>query len=282
MDLSRSRMQSPRVEWRDASASTNLDLRVELEGQAGAWPHLSCLLTDNQTAGRGRLDRTWNAAPGTALAVSVLVAPPGLDFGSVGDAWSWLPLIAGDAMATAVRGLVPVADKVSVKWPNDVLIDGRKVSGILAELTPHGVILGSGVNLTMTEVDLPVPTATSLLLAGAAETDIDAVLSAYLEALAENLALWQRSLQGDRSELVRRVARHCSTLGSSVRVELPDDTVIDGRAMGLDELGRLIVEVSKNRQQFVVAAGDITHLRVNKEHDSSARDGADYAPGAGG
>src|SRR5690606_35602634 len=111
---------SPRLQVRERTGSTNADLVAAAAADPAGWPHLSVLLTTDQTAGRGRLDRTWTTAPGTALAVSTLVRVPHLPFASRG----WIPLIAGAAMTRAVAAQLP-DHTVRLKWPNDVLVDGR-------------------------------------------------------------------------------------------------------------------------------------------------------------
>ena len=153
MQLPLSTAVAARLDVVEATGSTNADLRAHASDVWG-WPDLSVLVTDDQTAGRGRLDRTWIAPAGTSLAISVLLRT----LPDSPDAVGWIPLIAGVAMADAVAAQLPGRD-VGVKWPNDVLVEGRKISGILAEMVDGTVIVGSGVNTRMTELDLPVPTA---------------------------------------------------------------------------------------------------------------------------
>lgn len=276
MDLRQSRRVSPRVEWRDTSASTNTDLRSETAENPGAWPHLSCLVTDNQTAGKGRLNRQWVAPPGTALAASVFVAPAGALPPPDDAAWGWLSLLAGVAMVRAVRLVMPTPDSVTLKWPNDVLIGDKKVCGILTELTPHGVIVGSGLNLSMSTDQLPTDSATSLEIEGAIERDLDTVLSTYLTALGEETAGWMRSASGHADQIRDRVLAVCSTIGRAVRVELPHTEAVTGLAKDIDARGRLVVETTDKYPQLVVAAGDVTHLRVLMAHDTSTGNGTHH------
>lgn len=238
------------VDWVSETPSTN----TELVGRAasGTLESLSALVTTNQTAGRGRLGRTWVAPPGSALAVSVFVrADRGL---------GWLPLLAGLAMTRAVRTLLP-GEPVSLKWPNDVLVGSAKVSGLLGEIVAGGAVMGAGVNLTMTEDQLPVPTASSLTLLGA-EPDglVDRALAAYL---SEFERLWLDFEAADfdpQAGLRSAVCGACGTLGRTVRVELPSGGSMRGVAENIDLEGRLVVMVDGTRQ--VVAAGDVTHLRL--------------------
>lgn len=277
MNLRESLRVVPRLEWRVASGSTNADLRVETEENPGAWPHLSSLVTDNQTAGRGRLNREWVAAPGTALAASVLIAPAG-GLPSPGDAaWGWLPLLAGVAMVRAVREVIPDPRSVTLKWPNDVLIGDKKVCGILTELTPRGIIVGSGLNLSMSASQLPTTSATSLVLEGATTWDLDTVLAKYLRSLSDETTAWTRAFGATTDSIRDRVLAVCSTVGRRVRVELPDQEPVEGLATDIDASGRLVVETSHKYPQLVVAAGDVTHLRVLMAHDTSTGDGAHHA-----
>ena len=157
---------SPRLQVVARTASTNADLVAAVsEGPAADWPHLSVLLTTDQTAGRGRLDRSWTTAPGTALAVSVLVRVADIPPAARG----WIPLVAGAAMTRAVDVRLRASRHTArLKWPNDVLVDGLKICGILAEVTgdPDAIVIGAGVNTTMTRSDLPVASATSFAALG--------------------------------------------------------------------------------------------------------------------
>lgn len=262
MTLSHTRNISPRALWLDEIGSTNTELaRLVTAEPADAWPHLSVLATDNQTAGKGRLGRIWTAPPGGSLAASVLVRPGrGRVFNPEG--YGWLPLIAGAAMAQALADLVPSSAHVELKWPNDVQVNGLKVCGILTELLADGsVIIGSGVNMALTAEQLPTPTSTSLALAGA-RVNADEVLCAYLGELEPLLAeLSQAAGVAAGTGIPAFVSRRCNTIGQSVRVELPSGEAPVGTATGLDPRGCLLVELP-NGDCLAVAAGDVTHLRV--------------------
>jgi len=236
------------VEWVGSIDSTN----AELVRRASVAPlaDLTVLATTNQTAGRGRLGRTWVAPEGSALAVSIFVAQ-----GS-----AWLPLLTGLAMTRAVQGLVEPAG-VALKWPNDVLIGERKVSGILGVIVGGGAVIGAGLNLGMTEAQLPVATATSLLIEGAdAEGIVERALDRYL---TEFVSLWEAfvasGLDAERG-LRQAVSEACGTLGRAVRVDLPGGVVREGIAASIDPDGRLVVR--DRAGEFAVAAGDVTHVRV--------------------
>jgi BirA family biotin operon repressor/biotin-[acetyl-CoA-carboxylase] ligase len=279
MNLYRTERVSPRVEWRAAVGSTNAELGTLVADAPGAWPHLSVLATDTQTEGRGRLGRTWTAPAGTSLAASVLLDVVAGPRAIAHNRWGWIPLLAGAAMTLALRDFFDDPARVTLKWPNDVLIDNRKVCGILSELTPTGIIVGSGVNLTMGDHELPTESAISLAVAGARTTDLDEVLATYLSHLSPFITTLATASDEVVKSLRVTVRGLCSTVGASVRVDLPGHAAVSGLASDIDELGRLVVETSQNRLHLVVAAGDVTHVRVIMTHDSSTRDGTH--PGSG-
>jgi BirA family biotin operon repressor/biotin-[acetyl-CoA-carboxylase] ligase len=250
----------------DAIASTNTELiaRAAVE----QLPPFTTIVTADQTGGRGRLDRVWVAPRGSSLAISVLIRTRrgaeggGRDLTLEPSALGWLPLLAGLAMSTAVAELV--TRPVGLKWPNDVLIGERKVCGILAELTAGGdVVIGSGLNTTMTAEQLPVPTATSLLLEGADRDELeDRAVSGYLRMLQELVGDFLAADGDARSSGVhRRVSEACTSLGRRVRVELPGGAALLGSAVELDASGRLLVRDDSTGRVVAVAAGDVTHLR---------------------
>jgi BirA family biotin operon repressor/biotin-[acetyl-CoA-carboxylase] ligase len=248
-----------------STGSTNADVAaLAADGE----PEGLVLAAAHQHAGRGRLDRTWTAPPGDALAVSVLLRP-----GTAGHAdrarpavdrarWAWLPLLAGVSLVDALTAVLDGTGVPAVlKWPNDVLLDGAKVAGILAEVAGDAVVLGTGVNLTQAREELPVPTATSLRLAGARTTDADAVLAAYLDALAARYCAW-RGAGGDpeASGLGAAYRGACATVGVAVRVLLPGAAPVTGRAEAVDGHGRLVVRDAAGRVH-AFAAGDVHHVR---------------------
>lgn len=272
MDFPLSRALVPGLDVRESSPSTNTELVARARAQSLV--HFSTLVTLDQTAGRGRIGRSWQAPAGSALACSVYLAPQ-TDGGAPLPLarFGWFALVAGVAMTETVRHMLGLASSlagspaasVGFKWPNDVLIgaDGRKVSGILAELVPErsALVIGAGLNLDMTEAQLPVTTATSLLVESGTSYDPDTVLAGYLARLREHAdAFASAGGEADASGLRDRARALCSTLGRSVRVELPDGTTLDGTATDLDADGRLEVRTGDGAT-VAVSAGDVTHLR---------------------
>lgn len=211
--------------------------------------HLTTWATLDQRAGRGRLGREWVSPAGKCLSATVLVHTRRMRE----DAVSWLPLAAGLALADGLRTLV--GDRAGVKWPNDVLVDGRKVAGVLCERRRDAVAVGFGVNLTLERDELPTATATSLTLEGAEGTAAvlgDAVLWHVLHSLDALLP----ALGGER--LRQAVTASLTTIGLDVRVELPDGVLL-GRAVGLGPAGELQVDV--DGRIVDVRAGDVVHVR---------------------
>ncbi|WP_435770806.1 biotin--[acetyl-CoA-carboxylase] ligase [Nocardioides sp. SYSU DS0651] len=227
--------------------------------KAGA-PEGLVVVADHQVAGRGRLDRTWETPPGTAATFSMVLRP------SVpASSWPWLPLLVGHNVAKALTSL---GYDARVKWPNDVLLDGtRKVAGILVERveTPDGpaAIAGVGINVAMTADELPVPTATSLAVAtGGSPTgapDRTTVLLAAVAAIREGYDVWQAGGDQGTSRLAASYRSQCATLGQQVRVDLPGGGTLTGRAVDVDDDGRLVVETADGVER--VGAGDVVHVR---------------------
>ena len=228
-----------RVEVLAATGSTNA---VVAERAHTGEPAGLVVVAEAQTAGRGRLDRTWTSPPRAGLTFSALVRPA-----LPSEQWAWLPLLTGLAVASAVRERAEL-DAV-LKWPNDVLIGGSKVCGVLVEVPqPGAAVLGIGLNVTTRADELPVEGATSLALAGATTTDRGVLLRAVLRALTAAL---------DDVDAARGAYRRlCSTLGAPVRVELPGGRFVQGAAQEVDEDGRLVVDGT------AYGVGDVVHLRA--------------------
>lgn len=227
-----------RVEVLPETGSTNAV--VAQRARAGE-PAGLVAVAEAQTAGRGRLDRSWTSPPRAGLTFSVLLRP---DLPPA--QWPWLPLWGGLAVAEALRARAGV--EAELKWPNDVLVDDRKLCGLLAEVpTPGALVLGIGLNVTTTAVELPHAQATSLALAGARTTDRDTLLRALLRSLTTVL----------RDPDAARVAyrQRCGTVGRRVRVELPAGRSVEGLAEAVDDDGRIVVD------GIAYGAGDVVHLR---------------------
>jgi BirA family transcriptional regulator, biotin operon repressor / biotin---[acetyl-CoA-carboxylase] ligase len=230
----------------DETGSTNADLIAAVA--SGAAGDRTVLVADHQTAGRGRLDRRWEAPPGANLLVSMVVAP--------------IPAIpaeatqrVGLAAAAAVRRFVDpdVAPAVGLKWPNDVLVGDRKLAGILAQRVPDhdAVVVGLGLNVGWAPDGAA---AVGPLAAGAnAGQGVDPVR--LLRALLEELDALP-------TDIGSRYVESLVTVGRWVRVELPGGAEpLSGRAIGIDEAGRLIV-TDATGLVHALDVGDVVHVRA--------------------
>ena len=238
------------VRWLDHTGSTNFD--VAEEARRGGAEGL-VVATLEQRAGRGRMDRTWVAPPGTSLAFSMLLEPrPEL------PQWGWLSLLAGMAVHAAIDGLATEPGRVQLKWPNDVLIDGRKVCGILSERVEHPegarAVIGIGINVSIGENQLPVPTATSLGIAGLRE-DPRELLESVLEHFQPLYEHWQGA-----GEVRGEYQRRCASIGTPLRIVVDERRTVEGIGHGVDEHGRLRVATASGIETF--AAGDVIHARL--------------------
>lgn len=239
--------QGWRVEITDASPSTNA--LVSERARAGEEEGL-VIVTEHQTAGRGRLDRVWETPARSSLTFSVLLRPdvPAQD-------WPWLPLLTGYAVQAALADRLP---DIALKWPNDVLVEERKVAGILVERidTPQGpaAVVGIGINVSQTLEELPVALATSVELETGEPVDRTDLLAQVLGSL--------HGLQGlllDPESLRTAYADVCSTIGRVVDVHLPGDEIRRGEALDIDARGALVVSSADGT--FIVGAGDVIHVR---------------------
>lgn len=167
------------------------------------------------------------------------------------DAWGWLPLLTGLAVAQTVRGLGVDA---GLKWPNDVLVGTGKLAGILAEVAAPVIVVGLGLNVSLTGDELPDPNAVSLSMLGH-DVDRTELTVALLRALSDRLDRW-RAADATLASDYRSVS---TTIGTRVRALLPGDSEIVGTATGIDDSGRLLID--DGGTTVTVAAGDITHLR---------------------
>jgi BirA family transcriptional regulator, biotin operon repressor / biotin---[acetyl-CoA-carboxylase] ligase len=216
-------------------------------------PEGTIVLADHQTAGRGRLGRVWTAPPGSSLMLSVVLRP------ELPPARAWaVAAVAGVALADAALALgVP---GVALKWPNDLLLGGRKAAGLLAEARTGVVLLGMGVNVTQTAADLPPELrarATSLSAAAGRPVERAALLAAW----GMRFEAGYRDLVTGGRALLPAWRGHLATLGQEVRVERVRREPLSGRAVDVGPGGELIVRLPDGAMA-TVSAGDVEHLRV--------------------
>lgn len=251
------RLVRPGSLWRDVrvvdqTGSTNADLLAQ--ARSGA-PGGLILVAEEQTAGRGRLDRQWVSTREASLTFSVLLRPDGVAPASLG----WLPLLAGVAVASAVTEAGVLA---RLKWPNDVLASRGKLAGILSEGAGGAVVVGAGINVGQRLADLPGTAATSVAAETGAPGSRDALLAAILAEFERWYLAWVGSPDpGDAGACGLRLEylRWCATVGQDVRVMLPGGDLMTGKATGIDPAGRL--EVATETGTVPVSAGDVVHVR---------------------
>jgi BirA family biotin operon repressor/biotin-[acetyl-CoA-carboxylase] ligase len=235
------------IELLEVTDSTN---RLVAARAANGAPEGLVVAADLQTAGRGRLGRSWNAERGTALLVSVLLRPKRLPLGR----WYLLTAAAGLAARQAchlVAGFRP-----ELKWPNDLLIGGRKLAGILAETEGGAVVIGMGLN-----VHAAPPRAASVDEVAGRWVDRSALLGAWLAGLDGYLepSAGAGPVAQQWEALAATYRQACSTVGQMVVVDLGNCRLV-GLAEGIDDEGRLVVQPEHGPAQ-AVAAGDVTQVR---------------------
>lgn len=253
------------IDYVEQTGSTNTDL-MQAENVADG----TVLLANEQVSGKGRLGRTWVSPAGSQLILSVLILPETLEY------LGTLPLASGLAVTDTVEGSV-------LKWPNDVHIDGKKLCGILAEAGPVGaafksapktefnkaevnkaevapkteagatlsarVVVGMGLNVTLTREQLPIEKATSLALEGR-DTDRTELAIALLKNLRRRITQWENQ----DPQLMADYRKVCSSIGQEVRLEAPTGDVV-GVVESIADDGRI------NVGGEYYSAGDVTHLR---------------------
>lgn len=256
------------VRWVATTGSTNADLMATAIGSDGAAVTDRVLVTDFQSVGRGRKQRVWEAPPGSSLLMSLLVRTD--DAATDGHRWT-------TAMGVAAAGACAevAAVDVQIKWPNDLVVNDRKLAGVLAESVLAGnqlaaVVVGIGINIR--DVDLPPEIA-------ARSTSLDAERRAVSETAeqldrvdlaASILTRFDEWCDAAPQDLHHEMLRHSATVGRQVRVDLPDRSVV-GVASEVAPDGRLVVTAADGTEHRW-SAGDVTHLRTPDDPgpDSSA------------
>jgi BirA family biotin operon repressor/biotin-[acetyl-CoA-carboxylase] ligase len=237
------------------TGSTNADLIAAVE--CGEATDRTVLRTDHQTAGRGRLDRTWDAPPGANLLASLLFVAPTVPLTVLPQAVGLAALEAVESLVVAAGGDPPGPRRLGMKWPNDLLLDGKKLSGVLAQRSSatDAVVVGIGLNVAWA----PDSAAS---LSGDLGLDV-----APADLLDELLVFLHRLLTA--ADVMERYRTRLLTVGMSVRAELPGGRSITGVATGVDDHGRLqLVSAADNSagnnagsKVITLDVGDIVHLR---------------------
>lgn len=238
------------------TGSTNDDV-VE-RALAGA-PEGTCVVAEEQTHGRGRLDRVWVSPPGAGLWMSVLVR--GGD--QPKERWGLLSLAAGLAAVDALADACGL--RADLKWPNDIVVVAaacganvgyRKLGGVLSQVDGgDAIVVGIGLNVSLTGSELPVPEATSVFAEGG-DPDRSALLVALLGHLATRLDQWRNA----DPALLADYRAACRTIGRLVDVSMPDGSQLSGIVSGIDEGGHLLVTDGESTTR--VTAGDVVHASI--------------------
>ncbi|MFA5353152.1 MAG: biotin--[acetyl-CoA-carboxylase] ligase [Thermodesulfovibrionales bacterium] len=219
-------------------------------------PEGTVVMANDQTEGRGRHGRRWIAPQGKNISMSIVLYPA-LPFREAG----LLTLMSAVACASALRGLSVPA---SIKWPNDIMISGKKIGGILTELRAEGeriihAIMGIGINVNILADEMPEEireTATSLAIetgTGVNRTDLS------VRILREIDSWYERLLREGSAPVREEWLRLSSTIGKTVKVTMPAET-ITGKATGIDETGMLLLSLSDGSER-VINSGDLTMVR---------------------
>jgi len=233
--------------------------------RAGA-PHGAVVVAESQTAGRGRLGRSWVSPPGGNLYTSILLATP-----PASNTLTWIPLLAAVAIVRAVTTLTSLS--LTVKWPNDVLVtrDGRggtarKLAGILVDAITtdqsgsKAVVVGIGLNVNMPSEAFPEDlraSATSLLIETGRPWERAPILAALLGEVERLDDQWRD--QGT-SGIAAAYESLCATIGKQVRIEMAGSGPIEGQAEGLASDGALRVRTEEGKL-LEIRSGDVVHLR---------------------
>jgi BirA family biotin operon repressor/biotin-[acetyl-CoA-carboxylase] ligase len=248
------------IEHVPVTGSTNADLAAAAavamaESATAVLRTTTVLITEEQVQGRGRAGRGWVCPAGAGLMFSVLLREPAIP----ADRRGWVGIALGLGIVRAISAVTGLT--ATLKWPNDVLIDGAKCAGILGEVAGDAVVIGSGINVTVDRADLPRADATSLWLSGARALDRERLLVAILDGFGRTIDRWVAAGGDvDASGLRGEYQRCCSTLRSRVRVELPSGQSLIGWAEDIDATGSLIVRDEQGRTAGYSAA-DVVHLR---------------------
>ena len=202
------------------------------------------ITAEYQSAGRGRLDRKFDAEKSSALLFSFYLEPE-----VKVEILGYLTLLVG-ASVTSTINKITKTNNFKCKWPNDILFGDLKVAGLLAEKTESGVIVGVGINVSTEKDELPVSHATSVFLATNALINRNILLGQILNNLEQDLLSWQGG-----KDLTSKYRELSATIGKQVRAEMPDGSQIEGAAVDIDETGSLRLDNGE-----LMTVGDVIHL----------------------
>ena len=206
-------------------------------------------LAEFQSAGRGRGNRSFESSAGDGMLLSAALGPSM----QPESRWGWVPLVVGVAACSAIMKATGIA--VTLKWPNDLMIDGAKVGGIIAEKIDQKIIIGIGINCLQGPENLPAPGATSLQIHSTENVDRSHLVSTFLNELQRMVSDWSVK----PFPIENKYRQLCATLEEDVQLLLPDGNTAQGRAAAISTAGALVLA---DGREFVAA--DVTHLRSVK------------------
>jgi BirA family biotin operon repressor/biotin-[acetyl-CoA-carboxylase] ligase len=203
------------------------------------------IASEFQSAGRGRLDRKFESPASASLMFSFYCLPK-----REKSDWSFLPLLTGLSAVFALKAIDPESSP-KLKWPNDLMMQSGKIGGIILQAASQGVVIGVGINVGMSQEELPVPSASSLAIEKFSELNRNLILANFLNTFEELQKRWESG-----EDLRHLYKEHSSTIGADIRIEHPDGSFKNGKAIDISIAGELILEDFSR-----VTVGDIVHLR---------------------
>lgn len=252
--------EDTRIQWGQIEVMQTVDSTNTVVGQWAehSYPDFSLLCADEQTAGKGRKGRAWESYPRTQALMSLLIRVPD----TLTNIFGLLPLAAGEALARMLNEKYGVS--ASVKWPNDVLVDDKKIAGILVEAHKRagawGIVIGWGINISQLPAELPGDFATSVDIAAGQHVDRQQLCADAALAVGEAVHEWKTLTRPSHWDAFRaRYTQRSTTLGTHVKAHLPGGDELEGIAVDIGPVGQLIIEKNGNTHQ--VHAGDVVHLR---------------------
>ena len=234
-----------RVSVVDVTGSTQHDLAEGV--RASSAQDGEVLIANYQSAGKGRLDREFIAAPSSALLFSfykIITRPR--------EEWNFIALLAALSITEALSN-IDGGTKFTIKWPNDILIQEQKIAGLLCQAEAKGVIVGIGLNVLMQEEELPVVTATSLYLQKYPELDRNVLVKRILQTFEKKFLIWNKE---GSVPFISDYEKVCSSLMCQIQIIEPTGASKSAFATGISSFGELILDDGTR-----VNSADVLHLR---------------------
>ena len=239
-----------RVKVVETTGSTQRDLVAKVHDLAAS--HGDVIATEFQRTGRGRLDRTFVTPSRSAILLSLYVEPK-----NYAEKWGWLPLLAGQAVCSAITKVLNLnkGEVPNLKWPNDILLNNKKVAGLLTERVESavgpGVVIGIGINVNASQEELPTSHSTSFFVEGFQGTNRNQLLVEILNNFSEYFQRWEMN----DPDLVTEYQIMSATIGKRVEIEMPGKPKVLSTAISIDASGALVLEDGRR-----ITVGDVVHI----------------------